>query len=297
MVPLILPALVLLIGCGDSNVSKAKKFQDEKNFEQAIYHYKLALDKDAKNQTARYGLIEAYSQKVIEQRPEQVTPEQVELVMAELNPIAQPLMSDPNVKRYVSLVYQMVAKRYAEQGRHDKAGEAWVKVIEIEPTFAEAYFNYGLALTLVGNYEQALPQFEKSISLNPYFVKGYHAMGDAYLNLGRSQDAIQQYLKALELNPDDPAVHYNLGLAYFKGGNTDKAIAEYRKALEIEPNYSFAYKGLHDAYEKAGDKKNLKEIDKQWKERSKAYIDAVKENRARLQEGAPTQPEEAKAGS
>lgn len=293
LVPFLLPALVLFCGCGDSNVNKAKELQSEKDFEGAIHYYNLALEKNPANQIARYGLVEAHAQKIIDQPADQITPEEVETVMADLRPVAQPLMSDPNIKRYISLVYQMIAKRYAEEGRDDKAAEAWAEVIEIEPTFAEAHFNLGLALSITGRYEEAIPEFEKAVNLNPYFVKGYHAMGDALLNLKRYEEAKKQYLKALELNPDDPVVHDNLGRAYFESGDTDKAIAEFRKTIEIEPNYSYAYKSLHDAYQKIGDKKNLNEIDKEWKERTEAYLQTLRQKGVRLEEGPPKRLEKA----
>lgn len=293
-----LSALVLVFGaCGNSIVKKARALQAEKKYDEAIQQYKLALEKDPTSTEARYGVIEAYSLQLNERQPEKVKPEDVETVMGELRPIAQPLMADPNIKRYVSLVYQMLAKRYAEQGRDDKAAEAWAEVIEIEPTFAEAHFNRGLALTLAGKTEEALPLYEKAISLNPYFVKGYHALGDALIYLERYEDASQQYLKALELNPDDAAVHHNLGLCYYRGGDTEKAIAEYEKALELEPDYGYAYRSLHDVYEKTGDKKKLKEIDAKWKESTEKLLQAVRESRASSSPENSEKNDTAKTGS
>ncbi len=293
----LVPALVLAIGCGNSNINKAKRFQNDKNYEQAIQYYKLALEKDPDSNVARYGLIESYAQQLTAQRPEQVTPERVEAVMAEMEPVAQPLMSDPNIKRYISMIYQIVAKRYAEEGRDDKAAGAWAKVVEIDPAFAEANFNLGLALMRVGRFEESLPHFQKAVALNPYFSKGYQAIGDTLLQLDRSEEAIQQYQKALELNPDDASVHHSLGLAYFAGGNTDKAVSEYKKALEIEPGFSLAYRSLHDVYEKVGDKKSLKEIDKMWKEQTEAYLKRLRENQVTSTPSPSPNAGEAKTGS
>jgi tetratricopeptide (TPR) repeat protein len=292
LLSIVTAALVLVFGCGDSNVNKAKAFQAQKKYDQAIQHYRLALDKDPENKTARYGLIETYAQKVINKGGEQLAPEYVEEVMADLEPVAQPLMSDQNIKRYISLVYQMLAKRYAEAGRNDKAAEAWAKVIEIEPSFAEAHFNLGMAMCLGGKYEKAIPHFEKAISLNPYFVKGYQALGDTLLRLKRNEEAAQQYLKALELNPDDPAIHHNLGLTYFNEGNVEKAIDEYQKALEIEPDYAFAYRSLHDAYERAGNTEKVKEIDEKWKKMTEDYLQALRESNS-----ASPEPSETPGGS
>ncbi len=269
-------SIVMLNGCTDANLKKAKRYQGEKEYSQAIHFYKLALDKDPDSRSARYGLIETYAQQLIDQPPDQVTPERVEELMVELRPIAQPLMDDPNIKRYVSLIYQMVAKRYAEEGFDDKAAEAWAQVVEIEPSFAEAQYNLGVALVKMGQYEKALSHFGAAVDLNPYFIRGYYAMGNALLHLNRNEEAIKQYTRALELNPDDPSVHHNLGVAYSRSGDDKKAVEEYQKALEIEPNFALAYQSLAGAYERMGETKKAEEAQKKWNEFVKAFAEAQK---------------------
>lgn len=269
-------SVALLNGCGDANLKKAKRYQSEKEYGQAIHFYKLALDKDPESRSARYGLIESYAQQLIDQPPEQVTPERVEELMVELRPIAEPLMDDPNIKRYVSLIYQMVAKRYAEEGMNDKAAEAWAEVVEIEPSFAEAQYNLGVALVKVGKFEEALSHFERAVDLNPYFIRGYHAMGNSLLRVGRNEEAIEKYTRALELNPDDPSVHHNLGVAYSRSGNDEKAVEEYEKALEIEPDFALAYQSLAGAYARMGETGKAEEAQKKWDEFAEAFAEAQK---------------------
>jgi len=268
--------IALVYGCGDANIRKAKRFQEDKDFGQAIHHYRLALEKDPENQSVRYSLVELYTQQVLDMPQEYVTPEIVEGTMVELAPVAAPLMTDPNVKRHISLVYQLMAKRYAEAGKDDKAAESWIKVTEIEPSFAEAQYNLGVALSKSGRYEDAVAHFEKAIDLNPYFVDGYFATGNAYLNLNRTKEAIEQYQKALELNPDDASVHYNLGVAYSTSGDVQKAIEAYGKTLEIDPQYLMAYQSLISAYTKAGETERAAETQKKLEEHVRALSEARK---------------------
>jgi tetratricopeptide (TPR) repeat protein len=272
-------SIVLLNGCTDANLKKAKRYQGEKDYGQAIHFYKLALDKDPESRSARYGLIESYAQQLIDQPPEQVTPERVEELMVDLRPIAEPLMNDPNIKRYVSLIYQMVAKRYAEEGFDDKAAEAWAEVVKIEPSFAEAQYNLGVALVKVRKYEEALSHFERAVDLNPYFIRGYYAMGNSLLHLNRNEEAIKQYTRALELNPDDPSTHHNLGVAYSRSGNDGKAVEEYEKALEVEPDFALAYQSLAGAYARMGETEKAAEAQKKWNEFVKAFAEAQKGGR------------------
>ncbi len=266
--------IALVYGCGDANTRKAKRFQEEKNYGQAIHHYRLALEKDPENQSVRYSLVELYTQQVLDMPKEYVTPELVEETMLELTPVAAPLMTDPNVRRYVSLVYQLMAKRYAEAGKDDKAAESWTRVTEIEPSFAEAQYNLGVALSKLSRYEDAVVHFEKTIDLNPYFVNGYYAMGNSYLHLNRNKEAIEQYQKALELNPDDPGVHHNLGVAYSAAGDVQKAIESYEKTLEIDPNYMRAYQNLISVYTREGETAKAAEAQKKLADYVKALSEA-----------------------
>ncbi|UCD57409.1 MAG: tetratricopeptide repeat protein, partial [Candidatus Hydrogenedentota bacterium] len=269
-------SIAMLSGCTDANLKKARRHQREKDYDGAIHYYKLVLEKDPENRSARYSLVEAYAQQLIDSPPTQITPEKAEEAMTHLRPIAQPLMGDPNIRRYISLIHQMLAKRYAEEGRHDKAGEAWTVVTEIEPSFAEAHFNLGVSLVKLGQYEDALSHFEKAVGLNPYFSKGYHAMGNVFLHLTRYEDASKQFLRALEINPDDPSIHHSLGTAYFRMGDTEKAVEEYEKALEIEPGYMLVYLSLHGAYLAMGETEKAEEAGRKWNEFTEALVQAQK---------------------
>lgn len=269
-----------LNACGDANLKKAKRLHNERNYEEAIQFYKLSLENDPENRMARYGLIEAYAQQLTDRSPEEITPEKVEKAMAELEPIAQPLMDDPTIRRYVSVIYQNVAKRYADEGRDDKAVELWTRIVDIEPSFAEAHFNLGVALVKTGKHEESLAHFEKTVKLNPYFYKGYYALGNSLLHLERYEEAANQYLKALELNPDDASIHSNLGLAYAALGEQEKALEEYRKAIELDPGHVYAYIGLRREYEKMGQPEKAQEVADEWKEYTETVLKARQEAEA-----------------
>jgi tetratricopeptide (TPR) repeat protein len=264
-------SIALLGGCTDANLKKGRKYQKAKDYDQAIHHFKLALEKDPENTSARYGFVETYAGKLIEEDQENPNPERIEQAMPELLPIAEPLMNDPNVKRYISLIYQTMARVYAEQDRHDKAAAAWGKVVEIEPSFAEGHHNLGVAKVKVGQYEEAISHFEKAIELNPYFVKGYYALGNSLVALNRNEEAVAQYLKSLEVNPDAPEVRHNLGIAYSRMGDTEKAIEELEKSIELAPGYLLPYSSLANIYTKQGEKEKAEEVEKRWQEYFEAH--------------------------
>ena len=62
----------------------------------------------------------------------------------------------------------------------------------------------------MGRDEDAIKDFTKAIEINPLFAEAYYNRGkynDKYLlgvsldNLGRKEEAIKDYIKAIEINP------------------------------------------------------------------------------------------------
>ena len=265
-------SLTIIAGCADGNLRKARGYQEDGDYDQAIRHFKMVIEKDPENRSARYGLVESVSQQLMQTPQDQMTAEMVENAMKEVKPAAQPLMDDTNIKRYVSLIYQLLARRYAERGMDDKSAETWEEVIKIDPTIAEAHFNLGVALTKLGRPEEALKNFEKSVDLNPYFLKGYFAIGNSLVQEERYEDALQNYQKALEINPDDPEVRHNLGVVYSYLEKPDQAIEELEKTIELQPGYFLAYQSLSTVYMAMGNTEKVAEIDKRWEEFAKEHI-------------------------
>jgi tetratricopeptide (TPR) repeat protein len=264
-------SIALTAGCADGNLRKARSYQEDGDYDQAIHHFKLVIEKDPENRSARYGLVESVTQRLMRTPQDQMTAEMIEKAMQEVKPIAQPLLDDANIKRYISLIYQMLAKRYADRGMDDKAAEAWEEVVKVEPMMAEAHYNLGVALSKLERLDEAIKSFEKSVDLNPYFLKGYFAIGNSLVQKERYEEALQNYQKAIEINPDDPEVRHNIGVVYSYLEKPDQAIEELEKAIELQPGYFPAYRSLSSIYKGLGNTEKVAEIDKRWEEFAKEY--------------------------
>ena len=66
------------------------------------------------------------------------------------------------------------------KSQYDKAISDYTKAIEINPRFAEAYYNRGLAYGKKGQYDKAISDYTKAIEINPRFAEAYNNRGDAY---------------------------------------------------------------------------------------------------------------------
>jgi tetratricopeptide (TPR) repeat protein len=126
-------------------------------------------------------------------------------------------------------------------GNNTDAVKAFSMVIELNPQYAGAYNNKGIAYAKLGNYQQAIKDYNKAIELNPQDAKAYNNRGVAYDNLGNYQQAIKDYNKAIELNPQNAEPYINRGGAYGILGNYQQAVKNYNKAIELNPQYADAY--------------------------------------------------------
>ncbi|HPN56534.1 MAG TPA: tetratricopeptide repeat protein, partial [Candidatus Omnitrophota bacterium] len=95
--------------------------------------------------------------------------------------------------------------------------------------------NLGSAyVSVLGQPETAVKAFQSAIQLNPDFAEAYYNLGNAYGDLGRHAEAIQVYQSAITLNPNFAEAYNNLGLAYAACGQYVEAIKAYQSALNLD---------------------------------------------------------------
>jgi len=66
----------------------------------------------------------------------------------------------------------------------------------LNPNFAEAYNNRGLAYAELNKYEQAIEDYGKAIELNPAFAEAYGNRGIAYSEIRRYEESARDLKKA-----------------------------------------------------------------------------------------------------
>lgn len=141
----------------------------------------------------------------------------------------------------VSSVYAETAEEYLQKGNADyhqgnlaQAISDYTKAIEINPNFADAYENRGLAYTRQRlNYTQAIADFTKAIEINPNYAEAYSNRGNAYIRQSSLPQAISDFTKAIEINPKFANAYYARSLAYYTTKEYDKAWIDVHKAEEL----------------------------------------------------------------
>ena len=141
--------------------------------------------------------------------------------------------------------YNNLGVLYVSINNSKKAEKYFLKLLELDAKHIEAYNNLGL-IYMNTNKNKAIQYFQKSIELNPTNAKIYNSLGILYMNTNLEK-AETYFLKAIELSPKNVAAHDNLGRLYFA---TDKKKAEiyFLKTIALNPKYIDTYNNLGIIY-------------------------------------------------
>jgi Flp pilus assembly protein TadD len=138
---------------------------------------------------------------------------------------------------------------FYNQNDFSKAIQAYRKVIELDPTYVEAYNNLGIVYQAMGEVKSAFGAYQKSTEINPRYEKGYNNLGLLFLLEDRYEEALEVFQKALAINPNNIESQINLGILFKKKGQWENAIESYQKALAINPLHSETHYNMALLYE------------------------------------------------
>jgi protein O-mannosyl-transferase len=129
----------------------------------------------------------------------------------------------------------------------------WRTTILRNPGCWMAYNNLGIALTEVGNVDEAIVQYEQSLRLRPGYAQAHYNLGNAFLAKGDVERALHEDKTALELQPNDPDAHVAFANALLVKGDVDLAISHYQYAYELNPDSADAHYNLGHALQQQRD--------------------------------------------
>ena len=123
----------------------------------------------------------------------------------------------------------------------------YTQAIRLNPDYADAYNNRGIAKSDLGQYFAAIADYDIAIRLNPDYTGAYLNRGVAKSKLGQHFAAITDFNIAIRLNPDDADAYYNRGIAKSKLSQHFAAITDYDIAIRLNPDYAKAYNNRGNA--------------------------------------------------
>lgn len=112
--------------------------------------------------------------------------------------------------------------RQMEEGRMGPAVDAFTRVIEKRPDFAEGWNKRATAYYLMGDYDQSLKDCDEVIKRNPNHFGALSGYGLIYVQLGELERALEYFERALEVNPNMEGVEQSIALIRYRMGKRGK---------------------------------------------------------------------------
>jgi adenylate cyclase len=134
-------------------------------------------------------------------------------------------------------------QNYIDQNTgYEKARQAALKAIALDPNYAPAYRELGdIKLYHDFDWKGAEAAYKMAYDLEPSDADVLTGLGDHMNALGQCSKAEQFYKKAIVFNPLKPIIYLDLGNALSCDGRFAEAIKYFNKILEINPQYQRAH--------------------------------------------------------
>ena len=131
------------------------------------------------------------------------------------------------------------------QGKYDLAVRDHERSLELNPSFAYAYFTLGATWVWANNWEKAFPYLHKAFELNPLDPRNFnnfYFLAYAYFQTNHYEEAIAWATKAIQLRPDFKEVHLILtaSLAFLERRSEARSALENCQRLQILSLENFA---------------------------------------------------------
>jgi Flp pilus assembly protein TadD len=149
------------------------------------------------------------------------------------SPAISPLASDPDAERN-----QQRGCRLIREGEFTEAEAAFREAIRLDPKYADAHGNLGVAFAHQRKLPEAEAAFRLAIRLDPVNVTMYVNLATCLTQQGRPAEADEWSRQAIQLNPALAEPHRLLGSALETRRKYEPAEAAYREAARLEPRHA-----------------------------------------------------------
>ncbi len=126
--------------------------------------------------------------------------------------------------------------------RYEEAIKAYTHALDLNPNYALAYHNRGLAYYELRQFSNALADYGRAIAISPRAATYYINRGNVYHNeLKDYEKALADYTKAIDLEPDDAFAYNHRGNTYCALKQYNKALTDLNRAIALDARFALAY--------------------------------------------------------
>jgi TolB-like protein/DNA-binding SARP family transcriptional activator len=123
------------------------------------------------------------------------------------------------------------------------------KALQLDDQLAEAHLPLAAALFFYDwDWAGAEEEFKRSIKTNPSYAVAHQSYGLYLTAMKRFSEALSSFKQALEADPVSPLIKTSAALPYYYSGNYKQAMEQFRETIEIDPYFGLAHVALADVY-------------------------------------------------
>ena len=224
----------------------------QEGIEQGIKHLEQAVARDPNYALAHAAIAHAYTENGLGVAGA-LPPE--EAFRRSRAAVARALEIDPGLaEAHAMLAFLRFICDYDWPG----AEEEFKRAIELNPNSGDAYDLYGLMLSAMERYDEALEVQRRAHELDP-LTHRLDAVS-TLLRAGRHDEALRAAIRVIELDPHFAMAHATLGWAYLLNGMPDRGLAALRTAVSLAPESTLFLAQLGQALALAGRSEQAREV-------------------------------------
>lgn len=238
--------------CGSTEITSAKLYIQQKNYDKAVEVLQKEITKNPKSDEGYYllgyvqgeqgdfeGMVDSYDKSLtISKSFEKNINDSRKYFWAQA------------FNRGVSLYQRGVKSADADSAKifYDKSIADFNSALKIEPDSADTYKNLAFVYLSKGDNEAAVAPLKELIA-REQSLDGYKFLGEIYYVNGtnlkaqeKNDEAVAEFNKSIEVleqglknYPDDPEMLVTLSTAYIGAGRGPEAIDKYKKLVEAKP--------------------------------------------------------------
>jgi len=159
--------------------------------------------------------------------------------------------------------------KYAYDYDWEGAEEELKRAIELNPNSGDAYDMYGLMLSALDRYDEAIEMQRRAHELDPLAHR--MDMATTCLRAGRYDEALSAVIKIVEVDPHVALAHATLGWAYLLKGMSEQGLAALERAVSLSPDSTMYLAQLGQAYARVGQTAKAREILQRLEEMAKDH--------------------------
>lgn len=142
---------------------------------------------------------------------------------------------DKQQREKIAVAYKELCVAAFDQRSNDIVETAARNAIELQPAYGDAYLWLGIALSNLGNHEDAIIAYHKAIEIQPDNFWNYRSLSLALWRDKNFDEAAAACGKAIELQPERGELYGRLGGILIDQGKVDEGRAAINKAIELNP--------------------------------------------------------------